>query len=131
MAFGFLSSNLFGRNGGFGITGPLVSWYDYIFNSGKIGWTSMLVVGIVLGSFITTILGGEFSIVIPKLKPIIMSTLGAFIMGVGAIWAQGCFVGNVMVGTSQFSLKAWYSLIFIYIGVWLGTKLLLMKKIKK
>lgn len=83
--------------------------------------------GIILGSFATTILGGEFAVVRPKAKPVLLTVIGSILMGIGAVWASGCFVGNVMVGTSQFSMKAWYSLIFIYLGVWTATRLYLMR----
>lgn len=121
MALGFLFSNLAGRNGGFGITTPLVSWFEF-FTAGKsLGWASLFVLGIIIGAFITAWLGGEFSIVKPRLGPIVLTAIGSVLMGIGAVWASGCFIGNVMVGTAQFSMKAWYSTIFIVGGVWLAT----------
>lgn len=95
MAFGFLSSNLFGRNGGFGITGPLFP-----------GMTIFSILEKLAGplsccrnspkSFITTILGGEFSIVIPKLKPILNVYFRGLYYGCWRNMGIGCFVGNVM-----------------------------------
>ena len=104
MALGFLFSNWAGRNGGFGITTPLVRWFEFI-----------------MGAFITAWLGGEFTIVKPRLQSIVLTVIGSVLMGIGAVWASGCFIGNVMVGTAQFSMKAWYSTIFIVSGVWLAT----------
>lgn len=127
MGLGFLFSNLSGRNGGFGITTPLISWFKFLAFGSKIGWASTFVLGIIVGVFVTTLIGAEFSIVLPKPRIILPTILGSMLMGIGAVWAQGCFVGNVMVGTSQFSVKAWYSLIFIYIGVWIATKFILMR----
>lgn len=128
MALGFYFSNLAGRNGGFGITTPLISWLQFVGFGKSIGWASTFVVGIILGSFATTMLGGEFAVVRPKAKPVVLTVIGSILMGIGAVWASGCFVGNVMVGTSQFSMKAWYSLVFIYLGVWTATRLYLMRK---
>ena len=127
MALGFYFSNLAGRNGGFGITTPLISWLQFVGFGKSIGWASTFVVGIILGSFATTMLGGEFAVVRPKAKPVVLTVIGSILMGIGAVWASGCFVGNVMVGTSQFSMKAWYSLVFIYLGVWTATRLYLMR----
>lgn len=52
-------------------------------------------------------------------------------MGIGTSWAQGCLIGNGFVGTSQFSLKAWFSLLFIVLGIFVGAYLFLGKKKNK
>ena len=41
-------------------------------------------------------------------------------MAFGALVAGGCIVGNGLVKTAQFSIKAWIALIFIAMGIWLA-----------
>ena len=129
MAAGFYFSNRTGRNGGFGITTPLLSWFNLLVN-GKYGlnWTSMLVAGAVLGSFITTAISGEFSLVGTNAATIVKTMIGSILMGIGAVWAQGCLIGNGLVGTAQLSVRAWLALLFIGLGIWTNTQLFLMRK---
>lgn len=51
-------------------------------------------------------------------------------MGVGAVWAKGCLIGNGLVATAQLSSRAWIALIFIVLGIWTGSKVLLLRKTK-
>lgn len=118
MAAAFYFSNQNGRNGGFGITGPLLSWLNFIMAGKKIGFASMLVLGIVAGSFIASILTKEFSFLGTNLSSIITAIIGSMLMGIGSIWAQGCLLGNGLVGTAQFSLRSWIGLVFIALGIW-------------
>ena len=129
MAAGFYFSNRAGRNGGFGITTPLVSWLNVIVNNNYgLNWASMLVVGTILGSFITTFISGEFALVGPNAITIVKTMIGSMLMGIGSVWAQGCLIGNGLVGTAQLSVRAWIGLLFISLGIWTGTHLILMRK---
>lgn len=51
-------------------------------------------------------------------------------MGIGATWGQGCIIGNGLVGTAQLSLKAWYATIFLVLGVWVSSRVFLLKNYK-
>lgn len=125
MALGFYFSNMAGRNGGFGITTPLISWLEFFAFGKSLGWASLFVIGIIVGTFITAWIGGEFNLVKPRVSSVIFTVIGSILMGIGAVWASGCFIGNVMVGTAQFSMKAWYSAFFIISGVWLATAIMI------
>ncbi len=132
MAFGFYFSNLAGRNGGFGVTTPLLSWFNLIVNnSNKIGWTSMLVLGIISGSFITAFISKELSLVGTNAVTIVKTMIGSVLMGIGAVWGKGCLVGNGLVRTAQFSMRGWLGFIFLILGMWFATKIILMKKLNK
>ena len=120
-----------GRNGGFGITTPLLSWVNTIFNGGKLGWASMLVLGIILGSTISSLLTKEFSFLGTNLESIIKTAIGSVLMGIGAVWGQGCLIGNGLVGTAQFSLKSWWALLFIVIGIWSSAYIFLARSLNK
>lgn len=57
--------------------------------------------------------------------------IGSLLMGIGAVWAQGCIVDNGLVGIATLSLKAWYSLFFIISGLWLGAWIYYVRPMKK
>lgn len=129
MAAGFYFSNRAGRNGGFGITTPLISWLNVIVNNNYgLNWASTLVAGTILGSFITTFISGEFALVGTNAVTIVKTMIGSILMGVGAVWAQGCLIGNGLVGTAQLSVRAWTGLLFITFGIWTATHVILMRK---
>ena len=129
MAAGFYFSNRAGRNGGFGITTPLVSWLNVIVNNNYgLNWASTLVAGTILGSFITTLISGEFALVGTNAVTIVKTMIGSILMGVGAVWAQGCLIGNGLFGTAQLSVRAWTGLLFISLGIWTATHVILMRK---
>ncbi len=131
-AAGWYLSTISGRFGGFGITTPLVSWLNLITSgSAKINWGSYFVAGVILGSFICTRGSQEFSFKGTDGKTLVNSLLGGLLMGVGAVWAQGCIVGNGLVGTSMLSMKAWYSLLFIIFGIWVGAWIFYVQPMKK
>ncbi|MGP1437932.1 MAG: YeeE/YedE family protein [Treponema sp.] len=133
MASAFYFSNLNGRSGGFGITTPLLAWFNWIIrNTDKTpGWAPMLVLGIVLGSFIASILTKEFSFLGTNLKSIINTAIGSILMGIGAVWAQGCLIGNGLVGTAQISIKAWIAFIFIILGIWISAYIFIARDLNK
>ena len=129
VAAGFYFSNRAGRNGGFGITTPLISWLNVIVNNNYgLNWASTLVAGTILGSFITTLISGEFALVGTNAVTIVKTMIGSILMGVGAVWAQGCLIGNGLVGTAQLSVRAWTGLLFITFGIWTATHVILMRQ---
>lgn len=128
----FPVSEHFGRIGGFAIVSPLLSYPFVIIKPKQIvggcniydqtfGLGSTLVLGVVLGSFIVSIVSGEFHVVLPNKRQIIKTIIGTSMMTFGALVAGGCLVGNGLVKTSQFSVKAWIALIFIALGIWLAS----------
>lgn len=137
-----ISETSCGRSAGVAISSPVLSWIYLLMNKEAIagggcnpydlnfGWGSLFVLGIVLGSFITAWLSQEFSIVKTNKKVIIMTIIGSTLMGFGAVWGQGCIVGNSLVGTARFSLKSWYAVMFLCIGIWTSTKIFLLKDLK-
>ena len=57
MGIGFYFSNLTGRNDGFGITVPLFSLFNLVFNNKLVfDWGMLLVLGIILGVFLTSLM---------------------------------------------------------------------------
>ncbi len=134
LGIAFLVSSLTGRYFGVAITTPVMSWI-YMFTKPMetcggcnpydehFGWGSLLVLGIILGSFLTSQLSGEFKIIKPHRSEIVRGICGAALMGWGAMWSLGCLLGNGLVGTAQLSLKSWYALVFLVTGIWTATRI--------
>ncbi|NLX75589.1 MAG: YeeE/YedE family protein [Synergistaceae bacterium] len=133
----FLVSEQIGRHHGLSVAVPLLSWVYTITNPIYItggcnyydqtfGWGSLLVLGIVIGVFISTLISEEFSIVMPAKRVIVKSIVGSAFMGAGSMWGLGCLLSNGYVGTAQLSLKSWYAFLFIVLGIWTGTKIFLV-----
>ena len=83
----------------------------------------MLVIGIILGSFLTAALGGELRIITVRKSELFRGVIGALLMGAGAVWGLGCLLSNGLVGTAQLSVKSWYALVFLTLGIWASTKI--------
>lgn len=87
--------------------------------------------GIVLGSFLTTWFSEEFAIVKINKKVLLRSILGSILMGFGARWAAGCIIGNGMVASAQWSLRGWIALVFLAIGIWLSAYIFIARELRK
>lgn len=93
----------------------------------EVDWEWMLVLGILIGSFISSMLSGQFQIDwIPSKwaeafgdvisTRCIVAILGGIIMGIGARWAGGCTSGHGISGTLQLALSSWIAAICFFIG---------------
>ncbi|MGV0869904.1 YeeE/YedE thiosulfate transporter family protein [Corynebacterium kalidii] len=114
-----------GRNSGLGITTPsadVASWITTA-NPANWNWGVLLVLGILVGSFIAAKASGEFRVRVPDGRQAVRSVAGGVMMGVGAVWAGGCTVGNGMVQTSLFSYQGWVAIIAIALGVGAAAKI--------
>ncbi len=92
-----------------------------------IDWEWMLVAGIILGSFLSSILSGEFALVwvrerweltfgyTPGLR-FFVALLGGVIMGIGARWAGGCTSGHGISGTLQLAASSWLAVVCFFIS---------------
>lgn len=116
-----------GRNFGLGITGPSSDTIRYLTtgDTSRINWGVMLVFGILIGSFIAARVSGEFRVRVPSAQQAVRSVGGGTLMGVGAVLAGGCTVGNGMVETSLFTWQGWIGLLAIAGGIWAASKVFL------
>lgn len=114
-----------GRNGGLGITTPSADTFRFITtgDAARLNWGTLLVLGLLVGSFIAAKASGEFRVRVPDATQVKRSIGGGTLMGVGAVMAGGCNVGNGMVQTSLFGYQGWVALLFIAVGIWVGAKL--------
>jgi hypothetical protein len=85
--------------------------------------------GLVLGSFISALIAGEFKLRIPKDgKTLLIQLIGGVLMGFGAVTAAGCNITNVLGGVPQLSIHSIVVGVFILLGCWIMTYLLFMRK---
>lgn len=114
-----------GRNSGLGITTPTADVFSYAAtgNLKFLNWGTLLVIGILFGSYVAAKASGEFRVRLPDAVQAQRSVIGGVLMGVGASWAGGCTVGNGMVQTSLFSYQGWVALLFTAVGVGIAAKL--------
>jgi len=92
-----------------------------------VDWQMMLVVGIVIGSLISSLLSGDFhwqwvpftwetAFGSSLILRVLIAFLGGAIIGFGARWADGCTSGHGISGTLQLAVSSWISAIFFFIG---------------
>ena len=127
----YVSSAASGRNYPLGITGGWagVSTFITTGNLDSLSWEAWLVLGIVLGAFISASIAGEFKIRVPKEgKTILIQFLGGLAMGFGAILAAGCNIGNLLSGIPHLSIGSILASAFIAIGGLFMSYLLFMRE---
>jgi uncharacterized membrane protein YedE/YeeE len=94
----------------------------------KVTWDWTLVVGVLIGGFVSALLSGRFQLAwvppgvwtetfgalpIPRL---IVAFVGGILMGVGSRWAGGCTSGHGISGTLQLALSSWLATISFFVG---------------
>ena len=93
----------------------------------KVEWEWMLVLGIIIGAFISSVLSGSFSLeVIPSLWNktfgssiffrLIFSVIGGILVGFGARMAGGCTSGHGISGNLQLSVGSYLATFFFFAG---------------
>lgn len=99
----------------------------YQKNELKLDWGMMLVLGIILGAFVSAILSGDFNLTaVPDMWAnevsdsfilrFLAAVVGGIFLGVGARWAGGCTSGHGISGTSLLSVISWVAGIAFFIG---------------
>jgi len=92
-----------------------------------VDWEWMLVLGIVIGSLVSSLLSGDFqwqwvptrwaavfgSSPLPR---VIAAIIGGICLGFGARWSGGCTSGHGISGTLQLAVSSWISAICFFIG---------------
>jgi uncharacterized membrane protein YedE/YeeE len=92
-----------------------------------IDWEWMLVLGVLIGAFVSANLSGSFRFVwVPDLwietfgaapgPRFIVALLGGVLMGLGSRWAGGCTSGHGISGTLQLAVSSWITAICLFIG---------------
>ncbi len=94
----------------------------------EINWQWMLVVGVVLGSFLSAIISDDFQVGVwvpslwastfgdSVLLRLLVAVAGGIILGFGSRFAGGCTSGHGISGTLQLAVSSWISAIMFFIG---------------
>ncbi|MFK5914373.1 MAG: YeeE/YedE family protein [Woeseiaceae bacterium] len=101
------------------VSGPLAR-FGYILIAAKfpaLSFSISFVIGISIIVFATSLLTGRFTIEAPKQGAVKFSVIGGSLMGVGAIMAYGCNIGQGLTGISTLSLES----ILAFSGMLIGT----------
>lgn len=109
-----------GREFGLSFSIPLGHTLQYVTLGQQryLNWGTYLVIGVVLGSFLSAKLAGTF-----RWKPLSAADFGksvggGVLMGVGAALTSGCTMANAVVGTAYFSWQGWIATFVMMFGVW-------------
>lgn len=82
-------------------------------------------IGIIFGAFFASLMASQFKIKkIKSAKQVFAAILGGLLMGYGARIGFGCNIGALFSGIASFSLSGWVYGLFLFIGAWIGSKLL-------
>ena len=101
--------------------GEEVSLYSFC------GHHVMLVIGVVIGAFVSSMLSGTFALTwtptlwamtfgsayLPRL---LVAVVGGVLLGFGSRWAGGCTSGHGISGTLQLAVSGWLAAICFFIG---------------
>jgi len=118
-----------GGGGTLGITGGWMDLSLYLTTNDAVAWAGFIILGLILGSFISALIAGEFKLRIPKDgKTLLIQLIGGLIMGFGAVTAAGCNITNVLGGVPQLSIHSIVVGACIMLGCWIMTYLLFMRK---
>ena len=93
----------------------------------EIDWEWMLVLGVVIGAFLSAVVSGDFALrwvpstweaafgsVIPL--RLIVAFAGGILMGFGARWSGGCTSGHGISGSLQLALSSWIAAVCFFVG---------------
>jgi len=119
---GFVASN-----GVLGITGGWMDIERWFTTTNSIMWPGFIILGAILGSFISAYIGGEFKFRVPKEGfTLLKQFIGGLLMGFGAVTAMGCNITNILGGVPQLSLHSILTGVCIIAGSWIAAYLLFM-----
>ncbi len=106
---------------------PLARTGVYVANNVTVAsaFGVFLIGGVVLGAVLSAMLGRTFKWTLPQRSHLGYQLLGGLMMGVGAIFAAGCNIGNGLSGLSTCSVKALIATAAIVLGMRMGLAWLL------
>ncbi len=90
-------------------------------------WSTALLLGVPIGSFISARNAHEFSWRAPRADVMMQQFSGGLIMGAGGMLAGGCLIGHGITGLSALSAASLLSTLFMLLGSWTMVYLLFMR----
>lgn len=86
---------------------------------------SVMNIAVILGALIASLLASEFKWKrIKNRRQLFFGLLGGIIMGYGTRLSLGCNIGSYFSAIPSFSLHGWVFGIFMFVGAWIGSKVL-------
>lgn len=85
-------------------------------------WPSIIIIGFMLGAFISAFLGGDFAFRVPPKLEMVKACVAGSLMGIGAALAGGCNVGGFYNALANFSAHGFTMMIGLIIGAALAVK---------
>jgi uncharacterized membrane protein YedE/YeeE len=89
-------------------------------------WLVALVVGLVAGSFVSAKISGQTKLLPKPPDEMLFAMLGGLLVGIGAAFAGGCIVGNIMSGWALLSVGMFLFGIVTILSNWAMTKIYLI-----
>ena len=147
IALGVMAAYYFGLTGTYwAVTGEFTRWGGHIMNllgvdTSTWGYFKILglqgtpldrvdgvmIIGMFAGAFAAAAMANNIKFRLPQSNiRIAQALIGGIIAGFGARIGMGCNLASFFTGIPQFSLHAWFFTIMTLVGVWLGTKVVLL-----
>lgn len=138
------SAKFGGKARGLSFTGPLREFFlavimgdskttqiasQRIFGA-NFSWSSLYVIGVPLGAYISSKLLQEFKLKVPPANELMRVLLGGVVMGIGAQIGGGCNIGQGLTGVSTLAVSSWVTTVFIVLGNWTMVYFLLIRPMK-
>jgi hypothetical protein len=108
-------------------------WYYFsVYNNGLDSgetflnnYYSVINLAVIMGALIAALLASEFKWKkIKNKRQLFFGLLGGILMGYGTRLSFGCNIGSYFSAIPSFSLHGWVFGIFMFIGAWIGSKVL-------
>ncbi len=103
--------------------GDVVYYLQHIGSLATVTFGVVAVVGLLLGSFASTMSRREFRLSLPVgWREWVRTIIGAALVGIGSVLAMGCTVGHGLTGISTLALGSMLSLTAIMLGAWVALR---------
>lgn len=104
------------------VSGPLARASLYLVSPSQptLAFGVPMIVGMLFGALLSALVGRDFHWVAPQPEQVGPNLLGGLMMGVGAIFAGGCNIGNGLTGMSTAALAPLVAMGAIFVGMLLG-----------
>ncbi|MCX2717194.1 selenium metabolism membrane protein YedE/FdhT [Helicobacter sp. MIT 21-1697] len=147
IALGVMAAYYFGLTGTYwAVTGEFTRWGGHIMNLLGVDISTwgyfkiiglagtpldrvdgVMIIGMFAGAFAAAAMANNVKFRLPHSNiRIAQALIGGIIAGFGARIGMGCNLASFFTGIPQFSLHAWFFTIMTLVGVWLGTKVVLL-----
>ncbi|PWI46449.1 hypothetical protein CEE45_16725 [Candidatus Heimdallarchaeota archaeon B3_Heim] len=89
-----------------------------------IGWAGFFIIGLIGGSFISSLETKEFKVKVPAAWEIVKFSGGGFILGFGAMLALGCNFSHILGGIPELGISSLVATLLMILGNWIASFIL-------